>query len=153
MAAKLPPSAIEYYLGLGAERSYEAVGRHFGVSKRTVVSRAMRDGWQRKVAEIESKAKAAGEKRALETLEEMNDRHLKSLRVIQGRALEALRAMPLDSAMDAVRALDIGIRQERIVRGEPSDRTEVSLEDVIKKEYARWMGGTHLSSEEGERNG
>ena len=139
MATKLPVNAIEFYVGLGAARSYEAVAEHFGVSKRAVVNRAMRDGWQRKVSELEAKAKLSAEKRAVETLEEMNERHLKSLRVIQGRALEALRNMPLESAMDAVRALDIGIRQERIIRGEPADRTAISVEETIKREYSQWL--------------
>jgi hypothetical protein len=69
----------------------------------------------------------------------MNVRHLKSLRVIQAKALETLRTLPLSSAMDAVRALDIGLKGERVVRGEPSDRSAVSVEDTIKREYSRWM--------------
>ncbi len=41
--------------------------------------------------------------------------------------------------MEAVRALDFSIKQERTIRGEPSDRTAVSVEDAIKREYERWM--------------
>ena len=148
MNRKLPANAIEYYVSLGPQRSYEAVAEHFRVSKRAIVNRAKRENWQRKVAELEAKAKTASEKRAVESLEEMNERHLKSLRVIQGRALEALRSIPLESAMDAVRALDIAIRHERVIRGEPSDRTAINLEDVIKREYERWMGDQGDDEEE-----
>ena len=56
-------------------------------------------------------------KKYLESLEGMNLRHLKSLKIIQGKALEALRTMPLSTAMEAVRALDMAIRQERLIRG------------------------------------
>ena len=68
----------------------------------------------------------------------MNTRHLKAFKVIQGKALEALRSMSLDSAMDAVRALDLAVKGERLTRGEPSDRTAVSIEDTIRREFDRW---------------
>ena len=47
--------------------------------------------------------------------------------------------MPLSSAMDAVRALDSSVKQERLVRGEPTDRAAVNVEEVIRREYDRWM--------------
>jgi transposase len=139
MARKLPADALEYYVQLGAGRSYAAVAAKFGVSKRAVTKRAEKEGWQKRVAELETKARQAVEKRAVESLEQMNERHLLSLKVVQGKALEALRKMPLDSAIDAVRALDLGIRQERLIRGEPSDRTAISVEDTIRSEYQKWL--------------
>jgi transposase len=139
MAGKLPSDAFEVYMGLGPDRSYQAVADHFGVSKRAVTNRATKERWQQRAAEIEAKARQGAEQRLVETLEDMNTRHLKSLRVVQARALEALRAMPLQSAMEAVRALDVSIRQERLIRGEPSERTALQVEEVIKRQYERWM--------------
>ena len=139
MSGKIPPDALEYYLALGADRSYQKVADHYGVSKRAVTKHAARDRWQDKLIEFERKAREGAEKRALESLEGMNLRHLKSLKIIQGKALEALRSMPLATAMEAVRALEMAIRQERLIRGEPSERTAVSVEEVIRREYERWM--------------
>jgi len=139
MTSRIPPGALEYYLGLGAERSYQKVADHYGVSKRSVTKLATRERWQDRVAALERQAREGAEKRALESLESMNLRHLKALKVIQGKGLEALRAMPLSTAMEAVRALDMAIRQERLIRGEPSDRTAVSVEEVVRREYERWM--------------
>jgi len=139
VANKIPPDAFHFYLGLGPERSYQAVADRYGVSKRAVTKLATRERWQDRVVELEAKARAGAEQKALESLEAMNLRHLRSLKVIQGKALEALRSMPLESAMEAVRSLDIAIRQERLIRGEPSDRTAISVEEVIKREYQRWM--------------
>ena len=139
MANKIPPDAFHFYLGLGPERSYQAVADRCGVSKRAVTKLATRDRWQDRVVELEAKARAGAEQKALESLEAMNLRHLRSLKIVQGKALEALRSMPLSTAMEAVRSLDIAIRQERLIRGEPSDRTAVSVEEVIKREYQRWM--------------
>ncbi len=139
MSGKIPPDALQYYLGVGPDRSYQKVADHYGVSKRAVTKLAARERWQDKVIELERKAREGAEKKALESLEGMNLRHLKSLKVIQGKALETLRSMPLSTAMEAVRALDMAIRQERLIRGEPSDRTAISVEDVIRREYERWM--------------
>lgn len=139
MARKLPKDAFDVYMSLGPGRSYKAVADHFGVSKRAVTSRATKEKWQERATEIETKARQGAEQRLVETLEDMNTRHLKSLRVVQARAVEALRGMPLQSAMEAVRALDLSIRQERLIRGEPSERTALQVEEVIKREYQRWM--------------
>jgi hypothetical protein len=139
VANKIPPDAFHFYLGLGPERSYQSVANRYAVSKRAVTKLATRDRWQDRVVELEAKARAGAEQKALESLEAMNLRHLRSLKVVQGKALEALRSMPLSTAMEAVRSLDMAIRQERLIRGEPSDRTAISVEDVIKREYQRWM--------------
>ena len=139
MAKKIPPDAFHFYLALGPARSYQAVADRCGVSKRAVTKLATRERWQDRVVELEAKARAGAEQKALESLEAMNLRHLRSLKIVQGKALEALRSMPLSTAMEAVRSLDMAIRQERLIRGEPSDRTAVSVEEVIKREYQRWM--------------
>ena len=146
MSGRIPPDALEYYLALGPDRSYQKVADHFGVSKRAVTKLAARERWQEKVVELERKARESAEKKALESREGMNLRHLKSLKIVQGKALEALRSMPLTTAMEAVRALDMAIRQERLIRGEPSDRTAISVEEVIRREYERWM----LPEEDGD---
>ena len=139
MTHKIPADAFHYYISLGVGRSYQAVADKYGVSKRAVTRRAVQENWQARAAELEAKARRNADQRAVETLKEANNRHLKLLRLVQTRAIEALKAMPLSTAMEAVRALDLTIRQERVLLGEPSDRTAVSVEDVIRREYERWM--------------
>ena len=120
MTGRIGPDAFDYYLGLGSERSHQAVAQKYGVSKRAVTRLAVKQRWRERLAELEEKARRGAEQKTLETLEAMNERHLKALRVIQMKALRALQEMSLSSAMEAVRALDLAIRQERTVRGEPS---------------------------------
>lgn len=139
MNRKLPPDTFAYYVDLGVGRSYQAVADHFGVTKQAVVKLAAREKWQERLQQIEKAQRAKAEQRATETLDDMNERHLRMLQVIQRKALEALKSLPLTTAMEAVRALDIALGKERLVRGEPSERTAVSVEDVIKREYERWM--------------
>ncbi len=139
MKSRIPPEAFEYYVGLGATRGYDAVAKKYGVSKTAVVKLASREGWQEKLACVERKAKERGEERAVESIEAMNARHLRIAQVVQGKALEALKTMPIESAIDAVRALDLSVRQERLIRGEPSERTEISTESILRREFDTWM--------------
>jgi len=136
---KIPPEAFSFYLGLGQARSYEAVARHFEVSKRAVSNLAGKERWQEKVAAADEQARAKAVERAQESIEEMNERHLKTVQLIQKKALESLRGMTLEGAMDAVRALSMAVRDERLIRGEPTDRAAVNVEEIIKREYERWM--------------
>jgi len=150
MNRRLPPDAFAYYVSLGISRSYQAVADHFDVSKTAVANLAERERWREQLEAIERKAHESSVQKAAETLEQMNDRHLRSLKVIQGKALEALRAASLSHPMDAVRALDLAIRQERLIRGEPTERAALSIEDVVRREYERWMAST---PDAGERDG
>ena len=47
--------------------------------------------------------------------------------------------MVIDSPRDAVQAIGLAVREIRVELGEPSDRTAISIEDTIKREYDRWM--------------
>jgi hypothetical protein len=139
MNKKLSPDAFAYYWSLGSVRSYQAVADKYGVSKRAVVSAAKTENWQQHILDMEKKAHDAVEKKMVETLEQMSERHIRVCKLIQGKALEALKSMPLSTAMEAVRALDLAIKQERLIRGEPTDRSAVNIEDVIRREYDRWL--------------
>ena len=136
---RIPANAFDHFLSLGLSRSYQSVADWCGVSKQAVTRLAKEERWLERVAELERKARDKSEEKFVETLEAMNERHLKTLRVIQGKALEALKNFSLESAMEAVRALDLSIKHERIIKGEPSERTAVSVESIIRKEYERWM--------------
>lgn len=137
--AKIPSDAFDVYVSLGPVRSYQALADRFGVTKRAITKAAAREHWQDRLVQIEAQVRERSDIKIVETLEAMNTRHLKMLQVVQGKALEGLRHFALKDAMDAVRALDLSVRQERTIRGEPGERSAVSVEDIIKREYERWM--------------
>jgi len=139
MRRKIPPEAYSYYLGLGQARSYEAVAKHYQVSKRAVTNLARKERWQEKVAAADQQARARAVERAQESIEEMNERHLKTAQLIQKKALEALRDSTIVGAMDAVKALVMGVRDERLIRGEPTDRAELDVAEIVKRESERWL--------------
>ena len=57
--------------------------------------------------------------------------------------------MQINEPMDAVRAIGLAVREIRVELGEPSERTAVSIEDTVRREYERWM----VSSESLDGNG
>jgi hypothetical protein len=138
MSQRLPSDAFAFYLSLGTARSYQGVADHFGVSKQTVTAHATRDKWQEQLIAIEAKAREANEKRAIETLEELNEHHMKIWKAVEKRALEGLRNFPMATAMDSVRALDLATKNIRLIRGEPTERTE-NIEQIVKQQYERWI--------------
>lgn len=139
MNRKIPPDAFTFYASLGPGRSYQQVAEHYQVSKRAVTALADREDWQQRLAEIERRAREKADEKVMETLEDMNARHMKVLRFIQNKSIEALKTMPIESAMDAVRAYGLTLDKERTIRGEPTDRSAVSIEDTIRREYERWL--------------
>ncbi len=136
---KLPSDALAYYLGQGPSRSHQAVADHFRVSKRTVTATAVKEGWKEAVEQADSRVREKASENYVETLQQMNERHLKVLRFIQGRSIESLKSLPIESAMDAVRAYTLAAEKERLIRGEPSERTAVDIVELIKNEYAELM--------------
>ena len=139
MARKIPEDAFDLYVGLGAERSYQAVANRYGVTKRAVTKHAVGDGWSERLARIEAEARERSDKRLIETIDEIRSRHLKTLKAMNARAISALQQFPLNSGMEAMRAAETVIKLERLIVGEPSERTEVSIEEVTRREMNRFL--------------
>ena len=138
MSRKIPEDAFTYYMSLGPDRSYSKVATKYGVSKRAIANRAKADDWAGRAERIQQESRARQDAGIVDAFDEMNQRHLKVLKVIQGKALEALRTLPLERATDAVKALELVMKQERIARGEPDEGNE-TVEQIIKREYERWL--------------
>jgi len=136
---RIPVDAFDYYYSLGPTRSYQAVAEKYGVSKRAVTKRASQERWQQRIVDLEQRARQRSDERVIETIEGMQSRHLKTLNAVFGRAIEALRNMPLESAMDAVRTIEMVIRQERLIRGDPNAPSSIDIEKLIKSEYQRLL--------------
>ncbi len=135
---KLPDDAYAAYLAMGARRSHQAVADRFDVDKKTVTNRAIKEGWKQRIEDHERSERERLERNAAETVATMNDRHLKVISYIQAKGLETLRSKPLDSAIDAVRAIKIAIDEERVIRGEPTQRSTIDIERRIRDEHERW---------------
>ena len=136
---KIPTDAFDFYFSLGPGRSYQAVADRYSVSKRAVTNLAKREDWQQRLLSIEAKARDSSDKTKERVLEAAYERHMKALRLVFGKGIEALNRMVIDSPADAMRAIRMAIQEERVALGEPTERTALSIEDTIRREYERWM--------------
>jgi len=139
MEKRLPLGAYEHYVALGAGRSYRAVAEHFGVSKQTVTARAVKENWQERITELEKESHDRSDEKFLETIDEANRLHFKAFRAVLVKGIEAIKQLPMATAMDGVRAIEIAFKNERILRGEPSEHQAVSVEEVLRKQHAEWL--------------
>ncbi len=127
MAKKLPTDAFDAYVALGPQRSYQEVARRFGVCKRTVLKRATREDWQRRIRDIEEAARVAS---TTETREAVDRRHRSQIQFVESCALKALRERPLRTAMDCVRSLALAIEGERELMGVDND-APAAIDDYL----------------------
>ena len=139
MTTKLGPEAFKFYVSMGPGRSYQGVADHYRASKRAVTKCAVRENWQGRLDAIEEKARERQDEDLVDVVGEMRERHLVTARAIQNRALVALKAFPLTTGMEAVRAAELAIKLERVIVGEPSERTALSVEKVTKREMRDWL--------------
>jgi hypothetical protein len=132
---RVPQSeAFAMYCGLGHVRSYAAVANHYGVSTRAVLFLAKRYNWAVRLREIEAVAEERMREAQIQAVVEARERHLKSLRVLQGKALSGMRDQNARSLNEATRALETGIRMERLILGESTSNTQVSVEERQQRE-------------------
>ena len=150
MTGRIGEDAFEFYVGLGPNRSYEAVAEHYDVNKRSVTRCAKREEWTQRLTDVQRTAREKSDQRLADTIEDMRSRHLTTLKAMHARALTALRQFPLNTGMEAMKAAEMVIKLERLVAGEASDRTAISVEEVTKRELDRWVSLRQPENGEGE---
>lgn len=148
MSGKLGKGAFGFYVSLGDGKSYASVAEHYGVSKRAVVKVAGREDWTTRLQVIDQEARERADEKMTETMVEIRLRHQKLLRAMSSRVATALRDYPLISGMEAMRAAELVIKLERLVFGEATQRSAVSIEQVTRREIE-----TLLAVENGEGEG
>lgn len=136
---RIPSDAFSAYVGMGHARSYQAIADKYNVTKRAVAKAAKREEWPKRLAEIEQKARDDADRKLKESISEMNVRHLQVMKFIQAKAIDALKSLPLNTAMEAIRAYGISLEKERLIRGEPMVRTEISVMEATRRELDRFL--------------
>src|SRR5262249_1159546 len=104
MKRKIPSDAFTFYASLGASRSYNAVAEKYGVTKRAVTKLAARERWSERLGQLETEAKDRSDKKIVDELEAMHERHLTIAKTLQFKGLEALRTLEFKTAGEATRS-------------------------------------------------
>ncbi|HKX45926.1 MAG TPA: hypothetical protein VJP77_04440 [Planctomycetota bacterium] len=131
--ARIPKNAFEIYVAAGPNRSYAALAEQLGVSKTAVTRRATVENWQERLDQIERKAQVRVEEKAVDELEAIKLRQLQAVRLLQARALQTLKDQPAELGIRAASALQIALKHELLLLGEPTER-QSNVEELIKRE-------------------
>lgn len=134
-ARKVPESAaFTLYVGLAHVRSYAAVAKHYDVKTRTILFIAKRHRWAERLREIEALAEERVREHNVGLVIEARERHLKALKVLQAKALTGLRDNSVRSVAESTRALEAAIRLERLILGESTSNSNVSVAERQQRE-------------------
>jgi len=145
--------AFAYYVGMGAGRSYASVAERYGVRKRAITFLAKRYRWAEKLREIEEEADRRLRESQIVSIVEARERHLKSLRALQAKALTGLRDNSVRTVGEAARALEAAIKLERLILGETTSRTSVSIEEREQREVDQLINDEDTEESDMELDG
>jgi hypothetical protein len=75
--------------------------------------------------------------------------------MLQAKGIEALQGMQIDSVPDALKAVQVGLDKERLIRGEPSERTALDIMRELKRDEEELLVEVDEDEEheEAERDG
>ncbi len=101
--------------------STRELSQKLGLSYSHISKLCWSENWVEDRKEYWKKTEAKTAEREIEAIADMNVRHLREYKLVQGRAIETLKDKPIKNPRDAVYALDVGIKGERTIRGEPTE--------------------------------
>ena len=153
MNRKLPEDLFERYVALGPKRTYAALAEEFGATRRAVAKRAAKEGWSDRLQQIESQARERSDAQMVDAISEMRARHLKTLRAVNARVLSALQQFSLTNGMEAIRGAEIAIKLERLIAGEPGERSELNVQEVTRTEIRALLAAVPAQADGGTSDG
>jgi hypothetical protein len=127
--------AFEIWFNLD-KRNYEEVGRRVSKSGNTIKDWARNFKWEARAKERDNKAAAKTEERVTDAVAEMNLRHLKYADALQKVGMKTV-IRGIHKPADAVRAVETGVKIERLVREQPTEVVEVAVIDRIRSLYRK----------------
>ncbi|MFH2053560.1 MAG: hypothetical protein ABIK96_13935 [bacterium] len=114
---------IMWITGTGTDQQ---IAERLGIQRPETVAEWRRaENWEEERQVIQRLMEEKIARAVTETLTEANARHLKEYQLVQTKGVQALKTMDPKSAGEAMAMIDIGIKGERLVRGEPTEVREV----------------------------
>lgn len=132
--------AFEYWYRL-SPRLMEPVAKKFGVAVSSISNWSAAFGWQLRARDRDLEVRAKTDEKAIETLAQVNVRHIRDAQLIQFEAKKHLIRAKKGSFKDSVLALKEGILLERLAKGEateitklPGQVTLIDIREAIREE-------------------
>jgi hypothetical protein len=116
-------------------RSVQHVARVCSVSPTTALRYKRLDNWDQRLRRVSKKA----EGKIDDSIAEMQARQVRQARAVQAKALQKILEVGFKSPKAAADAYFKATQEERVIRGEPSDRLTVVQEQMVatRENYER----------------
>jgi hypothetical protein len=130
--------ALSSYLS-DETQSYQTIAKKYGVSKRAVVKHAEAAKWQDIKAKTALKVHQKLPNLIGQEIAQINARHIKIARILQGEAIKALGdpKIALKSFRDILDTMKLGVEIERkatnMDQQQPTTAIQINMSDEVKK--------------------
>ncbi len=120
---------------LNPKRNCSSIAKQLQISTTSVYKWCKHFKWKERALKRDEKEKAKTDEKVSESIADMNVRHLKLYRGLTAKGVEHLKKARIVKDRDAITALDSGIKGERVIRGEPTERVDARVEGGISFEF------------------
>ena len=91
------------------------------------MDRKRREDWEGQRNQFWDMAKPVIDHKAAETLADMEARHIREAKVLQQQGLAALKNNPINKQADAIKAVESGIKLERLIKGKSTENEDTTI--------------------------
>lgn len=119
------------FVGMGPGRKYGALTRESKVPTTELIRHASKFLWRERIAVIHCEANERTRDELVETIADINTRHISKLKVMQTKAFEYLEKVALDKPADAIKLLTLAMKMEREAVGLDQNSEQARLSDLL----------------------
>ncbi len=113
-------------LWLAGSKTDSQIAAELGIARVDTIGAWRRaEHWEKEREHVQRVTEQRVQEAVAETIADMNSRHLKEFQLLQTKGIQALRRLDPQRAGEAQAMIDVGVRGERLVRGEPTEIHEV----------------------------
>ena len=120
------------FVGMGPNRKYGSLSKaNGGIPTAELIRHAGKFLWRERIVVIHSEANDRTREELVETIAEINSRHITQLKVMQEKAFEFLKGVVLDKPADGIKLLTLCIKMEREAVGLDQNSETARLSDLL----------------------
>ncbi len=130
------------YVSMGSGRRYGALAKETGVPTSELIRHATKFLWRERIALIHNEVNSRTHEELVESLAEVNSRHISNLKKLQEKAMRFLEHSPLTKPQDAIKLVGMAIKMEREAYGLDKNSEQSRLQDLLEKKLEKLLDPT-----------
>lgn len=127
------------FVAQGAGRRYGALAKETGVPTSELIRHASKFLWRERIALIHNEVNTRTHEDLVESLAEVNKRHISKLKLLQEKAMKFLEDHPLTKAQDAIKLVGMAIKMEREAYGLDKNSEQSRLQDLLESKMEKLL--------------